>query len=238
MDVNYHPHHGIAQLDGFDESLRLLVEREEYSATDIALMFCVSRERIRQLSYARGITFDKSRTNGLNAVRVWNDERHCFEPVRKGVLKQMEYFSEVAERERVREYVRAGYRAHIVAALTALASEANGLPVSRADAWQAVSGRSSQATYATVSLAASWDSSRKTQYRNVMQEIARETGIVWLPQGGGRPGQKRLTYHPDFTTDPCPPTSADPTSAHRPRPRSPTCSPAGLPRDEGGPACS
>ncbi len=45
------------ELPGFADSLRLLVERERYSLTDIGLMFGVSRERARQWVAREGFEY-------------------------------------------------------------------------------------------------------------------------------------------------------------------------------------
>ncbi len=73
---------GIAQLPGFSESLKLLVEREQYSLTDIAMMFGVTRERVRQLVEREGLA-TVPHTRGLNAVRVWDDTTNRFYPQRR-----------------------------------------------------------------------------------------------------------------------------------------------------------
>lgn len=74
---------GIAQLPGFDASLRLLVERERYSIRDIGDMFGVSGERIRQICEARGLRHPDGHQVGLMCARVWDDAAHCFRPVAK-----------------------------------------------------------------------------------------------------------------------------------------------------------
>lgn len=74
---------GIASLPGFVESLRLLVVREQYTDSDIGLMFGVTRERIRQLVSEHQIAADPSRsqTRTHKRVRVWDDDANCFRPV-------------------------------------------------------------------------------------------------------------------------------------------------------------
>lgn len=71
---------GVADLPGFADSLRLLIQRERYTLSDIALMFGVSTERIRQLAQRFGITRDKAGPSG-GITRVWDDTAHCFYPV-------------------------------------------------------------------------------------------------------------------------------------------------------------
>jgi transposase len=72
----------ITKLPGFEDSLRLLVEEEGYSLTDVALMFDVSRERIRQLCERFDVGTDETAV-GLNAVRVWSETLHRFLPIRR-----------------------------------------------------------------------------------------------------------------------------------------------------------
>lgn len=88
---------GIADLPGFDDSLRLLLSHERYSTTDVALMFNVSRERMRQLCEARGIEQPMLHRSGLKAVRVWDDSVNRFRPIPKGLLK-----AERAQKQRER----------------------------------------------------------------------------------------------------------------------------------------
>lgn len=72
---------GITDLPGFAESLRLLVEEERYTLTDVAMMFDVSRERIRQLAERFAINVQWGEGRGLYATRLWDDEKHRFRPV-------------------------------------------------------------------------------------------------------------------------------------------------------------
>lgn len=91
---------GIAHLDGFCESLRLLVEVERYSLRDIAAMFDVSGERIRQIAARVGI--DTREHRGLCDYRVWDDSASRFIPIRRGELRRRK------EKARVRKN-RAAY---------------------------------------------------------------------------------------------------------------------------------
>jgi hypothetical protein len=75
---------GIADLPGFVDSLRLLLESERYSFTDIALMFGVTRERVRQLAAKFGIEGGGRAQRGLYDVRVWDDVAHRFVPRTRG----------------------------------------------------------------------------------------------------------------------------------------------------------
>lgn len=86
----------------------------------VGLMFGVSRERIRQLAGRVGVAVPFTGGRGLYAVRIWDDSAHRFRPVGRGVLRRQRARSKWA----VRQQVRAGYRAHVEAALRALAEAA------------------------------------------------------------------------------------------------------------------
>lgn len=77
-----------SSLPGFDESLKLLVEREQYSLTDIGLMFGVTREGARMWCVVRGIKYPEGTVRGLAAVRVWDDAANRFHPVGRGVVSR------------------------------------------------------------------------------------------------------------------------------------------------------
>lgn len=94
------PIYGIASLPGFEASLRLLVEREGYSLTDIALMFIVSKERIRQLCAKYGIATPTPGTGGLNAIRLWDDRTHRFYPIKRPALADVQSGERRAKRAR------------------------------------------------------------------------------------------------------------------------------------------
>jgi hypothetical protein len=72
------------------ESLRLLLEREQYSYTDIAMMFEVSRERVRQWTTAAGIKHEGKQRwqRGLSAERIWDDRLNRFIPFAKSVIRE------------------------------------------------------------------------------------------------------------------------------------------------------
>ena len=131
---------GIAQMEGFVESLRLLVQFEEYSLTDIGMMFGVSRERIRQLCIRYDIEVPHHGVvSGPTAQvqREWDDDQNRFVPVRRaatlGILFEKEF------RRDIRGYVREAYCAHLVAA--GLAANARlQRPISAQEWWLEASG--------------------------------------------------------------------------------------------------
>lgn len=105
---------GIAQLPGFAESLRLLIEREQYSLTDIALMFGVSRERMRQLVERAGLSAStKAYPLGLNAIRAWDDATHRFYPCARGQQRKRADALRKAQRAANRARDLAARRAHV-----------------------------------------------------------------------------------------------------------------------------
>lgn len=80
----YTPDQGIAALPGFAESLRLLITEQGYALTDVALMFGVSRERVRQLCDRLAIPRRHGQGSSAGLVahcRVWDDATHRFVPV-------------------------------------------------------------------------------------------------------------------------------------------------------------
>lgn len=90
---------GVADLPGFDTSLVLLIRREQYSMTDIAAMFGVSRQRIEQLCERRGLTYPDGTYRGMMAMRVWDDAQHCFRPMSRGEFRR-EAFRRAVEARR------------------------------------------------------------------------------------------------------------------------------------------
>lgn len=130
---------GLAFLPGFVESLRLLVERERYSMTDIALMFGVSRERIRQLFDRYELEYPEGTSRGLNAVRVWDDASHRFRPVSRGSIDQAKRLGARAVKRAKRVARRAEIQQRIVEAVTALRARLGRDP-SWWEMWLAIGG--------------------------------------------------------------------------------------------------
>lgn len=127
------PSTGVADLPGFTESLDLLLHREQYTYTDIAMMFGVSRQRIEQL--AERMFPNRSRREGwlgMRSLRVWDDNQHRFIPIPKGVLRK-----HARETKRhIRAHVRQGYRDHVLAVLSALPTDR---PITLRELWKALS---------------------------------------------------------------------------------------------------
>jgi hypothetical protein len=79
---------GVRSLEGFIDSLRILVEVERYSLMDIAAMFGVTRERIRQICKIADIaTPGHSGKGGLFHQRLWIDAENRFAPVKKAEIR-------------------------------------------------------------------------------------------------------------------------------------------------------
>jgi hypothetical protein len=119
-----HAPDGVRLLDGFEESLRILVEEERYSTTDIGAMFGVSRERIRQLCVRFGIKpVSTTHELGMFAVRLWSDTENRFAPAKRSQFTQAQ--DEVRSRERTKKRAddRAQHRAEVLAAAEALLAE-------------------------------------------------------------------------------------------------------------------
>jgi hypothetical protein len=66
----------------FEDSLRELVGRQNYTLDDAGMMFGLTRERIRQLCWKYNIA--THRASGVHNIRIWNDVTHEFEPSSRG----------------------------------------------------------------------------------------------------------------------------------------------------------
>lgn len=127
---------GIMRLPGVVPSLRLLLESEKYSLTDVALMFGVSTERIRQICdqygvYERDTPRRRGVDRGVHSIRVWDDELNRFIPVRKRELRRRETDQRIVERRARSDERRQHQRAEIVATLIGLAEKLGRPPLIR-----------------------------------------------------------------------------------------------------------
>ena len=130
---------GCAQLPGFRESLRLLLEREQYAPIDIAPMFGVSRERIRQLCERFGLRSVEAKRRGLMALRVWDDAANQFRPVSRGDLRAENHRRAVQIRRAAVDGRIAARQAQIVVVAHALRAQRGRAPSLR-DVWIAIGG--------------------------------------------------------------------------------------------------
>ena len=172
---------GIAGLEGFADSLRLLIEREKYTISDIALMFCASRERIRQLAVHFGLSTGQGKGGGLFATRVWDDADHRFYPVSKGRLaEEYAYHNQQAFRA-VRKHVREEYRKHFEAtAVTVYARKQR--PVTAGEVLREAFGRPVALNSAGPRVVALYG---RQSFKATMRGIAERTGVVWAGRGHG-----------------------------------------------------
>lgn len=180
---------GIANLPDFVESLRLLTQREQYSLTDIAWMFGVSRERIRQLCDIHHIAH-AGRGDPIGVVqheRVWDDVRHRFIPVSRRARLVAKKASWRQRRRAIAAHVNREYCAHTIAALRAYV-QAHGPWFGVIDAWEAVSGRrvatAPQALVALTSAFRRGDPKVRISYREATALLAEQTGWERLGPGG------------------------------------------------------
>jgi hypothetical protein len=171
---------GIASLPGFVESVRILVEHERYCMRDVAFFFGVSRERIRQLCERHGINTAHS-SRGLLSVRLWNDELHCFEPVRKTTIARAQHRQRVAEnRARIRERIERR-RVEMVATIRACAERLGRTPTV-IEAWEAVSGKRGTQSEAAGRLASYWGARSGTS-RGALPALWVACGLTPRPRG-------------------------------------------------------
>jgi hypothetical protein len=182
------------ELPGFDASLRLLVQRERYSLTDIGLMFGVSRERARQWCKARGIRYPEATVRGLHAIRVWDDAANRFVPVGRGVLAAQEKSVTRMNRKAAKRVDVARRRAEIVRIITGLR-----LRLKREPSWREMAdalgfegqARSTHAPY----VLSHWPG-RSHDTKTKMREFREETGSSARPTGGrGHVAPRSRTTH-------------------------------------------
>jgi len=161
----------------FVPSLRLLIEIERYAHTDVALMFGVSRERVRQWCERYGVVHpDRGLSaRGLFAVRVWDDSVNRFRPVPRRVIA-----AEAKREERARLLIsraskREASRKRIVEAIKKLRSELGGTP-----RWDDVCAELNVKTVSAIQ--ALWCGKGGSR-RGTLGEIARAAGIKMMPRG-------------------------------------------------------
>lgn len=173
---------GIADLPGFRESLRLLLEEEEYSQSDVAMMFGVSRERIRQLGHKLGVSLPSHAQRGLNQVRVWDDTLHRFRPEFKSVLRRTAQQERVRERKRQRAERRADQQRRIVITLLLLKGRLGRDP-SNQEMVEAITGRPCHPNQGGRRLSHLW-SGYGNRYTETRAELLHLTGIAPRAIGG------------------------------------------------------
>ena len=175
---------GIAALPGFRRSVALLVKSERYSLTDVALMFGVTLERMRQLCKKLGIE-QPGGSVGLLAVRIWDDEANRFRAVGRGELSARPIRARVEARRVSRRQHRQAVRMNVTATIHDLHTELGRVPTIGevgAKLWPGVpSGQ------AGARLAARWyPSAARPAYKAIFREIYASAGLV--PRPTGSPG--------------------------------------------------
>lgn len=162
----------------FVPSLRLLIERERYSLTDVGMMFGVSRERARQWCKQYGITPLDSRTavGLMGVVRIWDDEANRFVPVRKQVAR--EYKRTLRRQEQLD--VRAAKRQAIVERVITLRRTLGRDPTVQEIA-EIVAGRMSCSGECGACLRGAWGGNMS--YAAAVSAIRKAAGIQPRPRG-------------------------------------------------------
>ncbi len=175
---------GIAQLPGFVDSLRLLLVDERYAAIDVALMFGVSRERIRQLCFTHGIKQPLRWKSGLHATRLWDDATNRFRPVENRILRLERLQQRRGERLRTRVSARAARRRKIVEKIVSLSTSLNREPTWK-EIGQALGLSSNNPTSYCQLVLNQWTNGYRNAARSII-EIRRATGLKG--RRAGNPG--------------------------------------------------
>lgn len=176
----------------FIESLRLLVEREQYAASDIALMFCVSRERVRQWIKRYNLR-TTPKVSGMRAVRIWNDAENTFHPHSRSAHNRSVHKMSVAARKSAFAEKLANRRALMATAIRAAYLDA-GRPLTAQEMYFSYTGKQVGPAYAYNNMASHWSPNRhqkKLKAGAILEEIAAAAGITLR-----RAGQPLNPYHP------------------------------------------
>ena len=162
----------------FVPSLRLLMEQQEYSATDVGMMFGVSRERVRQWCAKYSIE-QRGLYRGEN-TRCWNDATNRFEPSSAG----SRYAKRLEANRNARRAWREQRRLSIVRRLKELESELGRIPTNREMALH-LSGRLMEHHQAAPWLCGYWGNLHRNNTRGAMGAI--RTACGWPAVKVGRP---------------------------------------------------
>ena len=172
------------QYPGFTESLRILVEEELFTLTDIAEMLGLSRERVRQLCAARGIR--RPLLSGpRQIVRVWDDRTNRFRPLLQQDLTRAcrAIQSELRQLEFHRR--RTAKRESIRATLTELKSALGRDPTVR-EMYVALGGTAADEGARVWWIMSRWGQNRDMTARQTWEQILSSAGI--RPRKPGSPG--------------------------------------------------
>lgn len=170
----------LRKLPGFEQSLRLLVADERYSLTDIALMFGVSRERMRQLCERLGIVHPDGKQVGLHCQRVWDDAANRFRPVAKSTIRREGERRASVVRRQSRAAAREQRRDRIVAVVKELRAT-----LGRNPGWPEIWAGLGYAPIRNpaASIIGLWGYTGTRETRVVLVEIRERTGLEPMPRG-------------------------------------------------------
>lgn len=178
--IRQHAPRGLRDLDGFAESLRILVEIERYSLTDIGAMFGVSRERARQLCIACGIPTPRVKAKGgLFDVRLWIDSENRFAPAPRKEVR----LATVIVRDKQRAKRRADMLADRHASVRKAAEKirAEGRDVTIVAVAREIFGKDMPASHAAPRLRSYWHmgGAQRDPKNHTMQPINEACGIPY-----------------------------------------------------------
>jgi hypothetical protein len=190
---------GITSLPDIKESLRLLIEEEQYSLIDVAMMFQRSRERIRELCKQWGFHYAHGDKRGLYSIRIWDDENHRFRPVNRKQWSRLRTDAVHAQRCEDAERDRAERRTLLVQLVESLRATLGRDPRFR-EIWGALTSRDAPRrppSYYVHDLLTVWGPTRRGQTRAArLREFRAATGMKPI-----NPAQSCLLEdHPTFTT--------------------------------------
>ncbi len=171
----------LSKLPGFEESLRLLVVDERYSITDIALMFGVSRERVRQLCLARGLEHPDGSKVGLHAIRVWDDTMNRFRPHSRGDMRKAR-MAESTARRRAAITKRVEARRWMIVGAVARLRERLGRDPVWPEIWAELGGDSAMVRNAAAMVLGRWKGYGQTT-AVALRHFYEATGMKPMPRG-------------------------------------------------------
>lgn len=166
----------------FLPSLRLLVERERYSLTDIGMMFGVSTERVRQWCERHNIEHpDKSSERGMSRYRMWDDATNRFRPVSRAAVSELLRQRRTLSREAARMRERETRRAQMVGLLRTLADRLGRSP-SLAELAEAMGFDPKQATPYIACRWGGYAGKYPNRYQIVLDELWHAAGLSSRPR--------------------------------------------------------
>lgn len=173
----------------FLPSLKLLIESEKYSLTDVGMMFGVTRERARQWCVQYGVSPHEDRyRRGLRARRIWDDTLNRFRPVPLGEISRQHQQQRVAANRTRLARSRELRRLHLIATATRLATALGRMPTLTEIA-EACLGRPIKRNSSGGVLMSLWDTTNKRPTREKWADMKAAFKTVGLEiRGKGRRG--------------------------------------------------